>query len=125
MSNVVKLVPASEPSEAERPETKHWFRVYNTILDDPKVQQLSAENFRALINLWALASQNRGVFPSENDIAFRLRMKPEKASKVLADLKAARLIDETDEGLKPHNWPSRQFKSDSSTERVRRHRERQ
>jgi hypothetical protein len=103
----------------------NWFRVYQTILDDPKVQQLSAKNFRALVNLWALASQNQGALPSESDIAFKLRMKPKEAEQVLTDLKASGLIDETDEGLTPHNWNSRQFKSDSSTERVRRHRAQQ
>jgi hypothetical protein len=99
-----------------------WFRVYDSILDNPKVQQLSAENFRSLINLWALASQNGGALPSESDIAFRLRMKPQAVKKLLSTLKAAKLLNKTECGLVPHNWSKRQFESDNSTERVRKHR---
>lgn len=102
-----------------------WFRVYDGVLDDAKVQKLSHHDFRALVNLWALASQNDGVLPAEGDIAFRLRMKQPAVIKLLSTLKAAKLIDETDKGLVPHNWDDRQFKSDSSTERVRNFRERQ
>jgi hypothetical protein len=101
-----------------------WFRVYDDIVDNPKVQQLSPKNFRALINLWALASQNDGALPSEKDIGFRLRMKPSEVVKMLADLRQAELIDETDQGLTPHNWSSRQYKSDTSRERTRLYRQR-
>jgi hypothetical protein len=101
-----------------------WFRLYDNTVDDPKVQQLSAENFRGLVNLWCLASKNDGKIPSVNDVAFRLRMSQKKAEKILAALTAAGLIDDTDEELTPHNWSSRQYKSDTSNERVQRHRER-
>jgi hypothetical protein len=100
-----------------------WFRLYDNTVDDPKVQQLSAENFRGLVNLWCLASKNDGKIPSVNDVAFRLRMSKKKAEKIIAALTASGLIDDTDEGLTPHNWSSRQFKSDTSNERVQRHRE--
>jgi DNA-binding MarR family transcriptional regulator len=72
-----------------------WFRVYDSIVDNRKVQQLSPEDFRSLINLWALASQNDGVLPSEKDIAFRLRMERPEVKKLLSNLKAAKLIDKT------------------------------
>jgi hypothetical protein len=72
--NVIKLAPSGAPSEAKPRHLGNWFRVYQSILDDPKVRQLSAKNFRALINLWAFASQNHGALPSENDIAFKLRL---------------------------------------------------
>jgi hypothetical protein len=101
-----------------------WFRVYGDLVDDPKMQQLSADLFRGTINLWCLASKNDGILPSIHDIAFRLRKSLPKTKKLIADLQAADLIDETDAGLTPHNWASRQFKSDTSNERVKRFRER-
>jgi hypothetical protein len=101
-----------------------WFRVYDDLVDDPKVQQLDPSLFKALINFWCLASANDGVFPSSDVIAFKLRMKPEKALRVLDQLRAAGLVDDDAKGARPHNWHQRQFKSDVSTVRVKRFRER-
>jgi hypothetical protein len=36
----------------------HWFRVYDDVVDDPKVQRLEPSLFKALINLWCLTSAN-------------------------------------------------------------------
>lgn len=99
-----------------------WFRVYDDLADDPKVQRLPAALFKSLINLWCLASQCGGVLPSVADIAFKLRISAEKAAAMLSGLKNAGLIDEIEGGLAPHNWGGRQFTSDSSAERVKRHR---
>jgi hypothetical protein len=101
-----------------------WFRVYADLVDDPKVQRLDAALFKALINLWCLASANDGALPPTDEIAFKLRMKREKAQRVLTDLRAAGLIDDDERGARPHNWDERQFKSDGSTPRVKRFRER-
>jgi hypothetical protein len=101
-----------------------WFRVYDDLIDDPKVQRLNPSLFKALINLWCLASANHGVLPPIDEIAFKLRMKPEKAQRVLTELRAAGLIDDDEMGARPHNWGARQFISDGSTSRVKRFRER-
>jgi hypothetical protein len=101
-----------------------WFRVYDNFVDDPKVQRLDPSLFKALINFWCLASANDGVFPSIDVIAFKLRMKPEKALRVLNQLRAAGLVDDDEKGARPHNWDQRQFRSDVSTVRVKRFRER-
>jgi hypothetical protein len=101
-----------------------WFRVYDDLIDNPKVQRLDPSLFKALINLWCLASANHGVLPPIDEIAFKLRMKPEKAQRVLTELRAAGLIDDDERGARPHNWDSRQFISDGSTPRVKRFRER-
>jgi hypothetical protein len=101
-----------------------WFRVYDDLVDDPKVQRLPGDTVKALLNLWCLASKNGGNLPSEGDIAFKLRMRPEKVTALLAGLKNAGLIDEVESGFEPHNWSARQFKSDVSNERVKRYRER-
>src|SRR5690348_10504973 len=66
-----------------------WFRVYVDLVDNPKVQRLDGALFKALINLWCLASANDGSLPPIDEIAFKLRMKPEKAQRVLTELRAA------------------------------------
>ncbi len=104
----------------------HWFRVYNDVVDDPKVQRLEPSLFKALINLWCLTSAYNGVLPPIDEIAFKLRMKPQKAQRVLNALKAAGLLEDDNTGTHPHNWIGRQFKSDvgdpTAAERMRRHR---
>jgi len=101
-----------------------WFRVYDNLVDDPKIQRLSGETVKALLNLWCLASQNDGLLPAIDDIAFKLRMKPAKVETLLSVLGECGLIDSDETGLRPHNWNARQFKSDVSNERVKQHRER-
>lgn len=99
-----------------------WFRLYDDLVDDPKIQRLSGETVKALLNLWCLASQNDGLLPAVDDIAFKLRMKPAKVQDLLSVLGECGLIDSSETGLMPHNWDKRQFKSDVSTERVKRFR---
>lgn len=101
-----------------------WFRVYDDLVDDPKVQKLAPELFKALVNIWCLASKNDGRLPGVEDIAFKLRMKVEKVKQIVASLHDAGLIDTDETGLCPHNWSGRQFLSDNSAERVKRHRAR-
>ncbi len=101
-----------------------WFRVYDGLVEDPKVQRLPAETFKGLINLWCLTSKNNGALPSDEDIAFSLRMKIDRVKKLVGDLRAAGLLDEDEDGRRPHKWSERQFKSDSSTTRVKEFRNR-
>ena len=101
-----------------------WFRFYNEALDDPKVQRLPAHLFKTWVNLLCLASQCDGNLPSVDDIAFRLRMSVQDADQHLSDLVMVGLIDIAKDGRSPHNWSRRQFVSDCSTERVRKHRKR-
>jgi hypothetical protein len=106
-----------------------WFRVYEDLVDDPKVQRLEPLLFKALINLWCLTSANGGVLPPNDVIAFKLRMKPQKAQHLLDRLKAEGLFEVEEAGTCPHNWAARQYKSDvedpTAAERMRRHRNRQ
>lgn len=101
-----------------------WFRVYDDMVDDPKVQRLPDASFKALVNLWCLASQNDGELPPNEDIAFKLRMKLDKVEVLIAALAGCGLLDCDATSARPHNWNARQFKSDVSNERVKRHRER-
>ncbi len=100
-----------------------WFRMYSEVLEDPKVQRLSAENFRYWVNILCVVSrQNTPKLPAVDDLAFMLRVSEKTASRVIEELVSANLLDVTDSGIEPHNWQKRQYKSDVSTERVKRYR---
>src|SRR5262249_17344001 len=102
-----------------------WFRLYHETLDDPKVQGLPDNLFKAWVNLLCLASRNGGKIP-ETDLAFSLRIDERKIPGVIEKLAARSLLDRDENGvLEPHNWRGRQFKSDDSGPRVKRHRQRQ
>jgi hypothetical protein len=104
-----------------------WFRLYSSVLHDPKVQRLSPALFKHWVNLLCLASEQdeRGMLPCVDDIAFALRIKPSEAAQVMTQLRRAGLVDSTEDGRDfPHNWPQRQRESDDVSTRVRRHRER-
>lgn len=101
-----------------------WFRFYHEALDDPKVQRLPAELFKAWVNLLCVASKNDGKIPDDvADLAFTMRMSQAKLAAQIEALVAAELLDR-DETLHPHNWSERQYESDDVATRVKRHRER-
>jgi hypothetical protein len=99
-----------------------WFRFYDEALNDPKILKLSDKLFRVWVGLLCVASKNDGKIPPMEDTGLMLRMKPEKLSKDIADLMSAGLLDDIGGTVSPHNWSGRQYKSDSSTDRVKRFR---
>lgn len=106
-----------------------WFRMHDEVLDDPKVQKLSPEDFKGWINLLCLTSKNRGRLPSISDIAFALRVTENAVTTLLERLLNATLIECRNGGADgkhyvPYKWDERQYKSDTSAERMKRHRER-
>lgn len=101
-----------------------WFRFYNDALNNPKVQKLSPVLFKTWVNLLCVACDCDGILPSIEDVAFSLRLDIKTLNKHLKELMLCGLIDETEQGLQPHNWDDRQFKSDTSKERTKKYRER-
>jgi hypothetical protein len=101
-----------------------WLRLYTNILENPKVQRLRPDVFRAWVNLLALYKRSDEVMPPIDEIAFSLRSSEKDVRKWLAELVKVGLLDETSDGLVPHNWDDRQFNSDTSKERQRAYRER-
>ncbi len=102
-----------------------WLRLYNDVVSDPKVQRLSGDKFKSWINVLCIASTHDGILPPVTDLAFILRITEDKAAVLLDDLVEKGLLDvTTDERYTPHNWASRQYKSDVSNDRVQRHRQR-
>jgi len=89
-----------------------WWRAYDEAATDPKLGLLSDELHRAWFNLMCIASANNGEFPPIKQIAYTLRVKPERAAAILAELHGAGLLDKTDDGFAPHNWKKRQYKAD-------------
>lgn len=102
-----------------------WFRFYNDVINDPKVQLLPKALRWAWVELLCLASKNDGILPPIEQIAFSVRASVNDAQADVDALILAGLIDITPDGrLTPHNWSERQFASDTSRERTRNYRER-
>lgn len=101
-----------------------WFRVHNDILDNPKLILLSPADRWYYTGILSLKSQ--GVLDQfageklDRVMAAKLRLTPAEWSETRRRLQEENLIDEH---CQPVGWDERQFKSDSSAERVRRHRE--
>lgn len=90
-----------------------WLRLYDDVLDDPKVQRLPSELFKHWINLLCLANKSevRGTLPDEADIAFRLRLSIDQLDDVLVQLNDAGLLETTDDDEPRwimHAWEKRQ-----------------
>lgn len=102
-----------------------WFRFYDSALDDPKLHRLSDNLYRQWTKILCLASKNDGKIPKIlDDICFSLRLSEGKAREILQALISSELLDDAGDFYVPHNWNARQYKSDVSTERVKRFRER-
>lgn len=99
-----------------------WWRAYDECVDDPKLLLLSDASHRAWFNLLCVASAYGGTLPSIDILSVKLRMKAAKVQAHIGAFISAELIDQTETGLQPHNWNGRQYKSDVSTERVKRFR---
>jgi hypothetical protein len=107
----------------------YWWRAYNEAVDDPKLILLSDKAHRAWFNLMCVASAYGGRFPDIKVVAVKLRVTPQQASAIIAELVGADLIDRTDDGgFEPHNWSGRQYKSDvtdpTAAQRMSRYRDR-
>lgn len=100
--------------------------MYDDVVNDPKVLCLSSDALRwQWVSVLCIASKNGGKLPPIAHIAVTLRLTPQRAAVVLVELHNAGLLDKQEDGsFVPHNWSGRQYKSDTSNERVARHRER-
>lgn len=80
-----------------------WFRMYDDLLDDPKVQRLPPDLFKAWVNMLCITNKHDGVLPDVDLIAYRLRLDVTETERCLEELRLAGLIDGGDT-LKPRNW---------------------
>lgn len=100
-----------------------WLRINEDCIDNPKILKLPVDLRWQWVALLCVASKNDGVLPPIDDVALCLRVPEAKAAEYITKLVKAKLIDKQGDVFLPHNWDKRQFKSDSSTDRVKRHRE--
>ena len=96
-----------------------WFRLYAEFAHDPKVQMLSEADQRRYIMVLCLRCSNGDVTLQDSDVAFQLRLNESDWLLTKETLLAKGLLNKDN---KPTAWDKRQFASDSSAERVARHR---
>lgn len=96
-----------------------WFRLYAEFATDPKVQMMSEADQRRFIMVLCIRCSNDDVTFQDEEIAFQLRISSEDWARSKAVFLQKGLIHEDNT---PVAWDKRQFVSDSSAERVRRHR---
>ena len=99
-----------------------WFRFYAKAMRDPKVAKLPDNDFRLWVELMCVASENDGKIPPLDDLKHLLRRRLDHLKGGVKRLISALLIDALEDGYEPHNWSKFQYKSDTSTDRVKRHR---
>lgn len=100
-----------------------WFRLYSEFATDPKIQMMDEAMQRRFIMLLCIRCSNGDVTLHETytdvSVTFQLRISPEEWLKTKQLFIQKGLIDEENRVL---NWDKRQFVSDSSRDRVARHR---
>ena len=96
-----------------------WFRMYSEFATDAKVQMMSEAMQRRYLMLMCLRCSNAIVTLHDEEIAFQLRISDEELAETKALFIKKGFIDSAWNLL---NWEKRQFASDSSKERVAKHR---
>lgn len=101
-----------------------WFRLYTRMVDDEKVRLLAFEDRWHFVALCCLKGD--GLLDEPNDdlrqrkIAVKLGVQIRELDEIGRRLQEVGLVDDN---LNPLAWDDLQFRSDSSTERVRKYRE--
>lgn len=110
-----------------------WFRFYHEALDDPKIQTLPPDLFKHWVNLLCLCCRNDGLPTDLADLGFALRIDMTGGltgvATVCERLCERGLLEKRSGGPNGmhyaiHAWDKRQYKSDTSTDRVKRFRQR-
>ncbi|HMO74058.1 MAG TPA: hypothetical protein PKD48_01810 [Sphingopyxis sp.] len=99
-----------------------WFRFYADAMRHPKVARLTDAQFRLWVEMLSVAAENGGHIPPADDLKHMLKRRLDHLLRGLDDLIRASLIDPLEHGYEPHGWKKRQYKSGTSTDRVRKHR---
>ena len=96
-----------------------WFRLYSEFAHDPKVQMLPEAMQRRYVMLLCLRCSETLETLHETELAFQLRLDETELLETKKLFISKNFIDKNWNIL---NWNKRQFVSDSSTMRVRKHR---
>lgn len=103
-----------------------WFRLYHRIVDDEKLRLLAFEDRWHFVALCCLKAD--GLLDTQND-SLRSRKIAVKLGVQLRELdeigRRLQEVDLVDENLSPVAWDELQYRSDNSTGRVKKYREKQ
>lgn len=108
-------------------KSRQWFRMWSEVVDDEKLRLLAFEDRWHFVAI--LACKAQGILDTNDNeqmlrrkIAVKLGLQVRELEEVARRLAEVGVICE--DTLQPTSWDKRQFESDTSTERVRRFRER-
>lgn len=102
-----------------------WIRLYDDVLHDAKIDGLTAPQFRFWIKCLLVAKRrDTGRLPAVDALASLTKTTVPRCKGNLTVLSHVQLLDRRGDAYSIHNWSARQYKSDSSTPRVKRFRER-
>lgn len=96
-----------------------WFRMYSEFATDPKVQSMDETLQRRFVMFLCLHGSGEYERLTDEELAFALRITPAELVNTRDVFKQKGFLGDNGE---ISNWNKRQYKSDSSTERVRKHR---
>lgn len=101
-----------------------WFRLHTEILDDPKIQTLDPKIYKIYINTLCHAArrEKNGNIGTIFDVSYALRETKSTVSSAFHTLEELGLIETVGETFHIPQWKKKQYKSDTSTERVKKHR---
>jgi hypothetical protein len=111
--------------ENVRDKSLPWFRMYHEAIDDEKLRLLAFEDrwhFVALLCCKAQGFLDNGDLLMQRKVAVKLGITVATLEEVARRLSEVGLIHA--DTLQPLKWDDRQYRSDSSTDRVRAYRER-
>lgn len=97
-----------------------WFRLYSEFAHDPKIQMMPEQMQRRYIMLLCMRCSETLETLHETEIAFQLRLSDDELAKTKELFLSKGFIDDE---WNLTNWEKRQYVSDSSTPRVRKHRD--
>ena len=97
-----------------------WFRFYHEFSTDTKVQSMPEHMQRRLVMLFCLQGKGELEKLSRDEIAFALRLDGETLHETFHLFQEKGFIDQKGCLL---NWDKRQYKSDTSTDRVKKYRD--
>jgi hypothetical protein len=107
---------------------KPWHKSWACSLDNPKIQMLTGEQFKAWSNLLWVADRfdEEGRLPEIKIVAFQLRVTPAQALVLIEDQVSLGLIETNGTAFVIHDWRDWQGdgKTDAQRKRVQRSRER-
>lgn len=102
---------------------QEWLRLYRRTVNNPKLQKLGLEAVGFWTNCLCL-SDDDGYLPNIADIAWAMRVSETDTETFLVTFQRNRLVLRDDDGrYRLHDWDEHQKRSDVSTSRVRKFRE--